>query len=78
MAADAFATKTADVYRAFIEALNRQDLDATARQQPTTCRLFLVRGRFPSVEVIDQAKDHVQRVWDAGPSLSMISKSCRW
>ena len=31
MAADALGTKTADVYRGFIEAVNRHDLEAAAR-----------------------------------------------
>ena len=69
MAGDVLGTKTADVYRGFIEAVNRQDLDTAARlvdqQRYRENCVGFTRG-FVNWE---EAKASIRQVWKGLPDM---------
>ena len=69
MAADVLATQTADVYRGFIEAVNRQDLDAAARLvDPQRYRENCVGFTHDFVDW-EEAKASILQVWKGLPDM---------
>ena len=69
MAADDLGTKTADVYRGFIEAVNRQDLDAVARLvDPQRYRENCVGFTHGFVDW-EEAKASIRQVWKGLPDM---------
>jgi len=69
MATDAARTETAAVYRAFIEAVNRHDLDAAARLlDPQRYRENCV-GFTRGLVGWEEAKASIRQVWQGLPDL---------
>jgi predicted ester cyclase len=71
MAADPLSTRTAEVYRSFIEAVNRKDLDAAARLvNPQRYRENCV-GFTHSFVGWQEAMASIREVWKGLPDLNV-------
>jgi len=69
MAADALGTKTADVYRGFIEAVNRHDLEAAARLLDAQRYRENCVGFTHGLVDWEEAKASIRQVWKGLPDL---------
>ena len=69
MAPDAPVTKTADVYRGFIEAVNRHDLDAAARLLDSQRYRENCVGFTHGLVDWEEAKASIRQVWKGLPDL---------
>jgi len=69
MAADALVTTTADVYRRFIDAVNRHDLDAAAQLLDTQRYRENCVGFTHGLVDWEEAKASIQQVWKGLPDL---------